>query len=54
MVRDYKKEAAWAKSKYKELRVKVDPKTAEDLIKKLDGKPYSDFIKEKITEFLNE
>ena len=52
--RDYKKEAQWQKSKYRRLLVDVDKEMAESFIKKLNGKPYGSFFKEKIEEFLIE
>ncbi len=51
-MRNYKKESEWEKKKYKRLSIKIDKEQAEKFIKKLDGKQYSVWIKEKIEEFL--
>ena len=51
MSRNYEKETQWEKEKYKRLVAKVDKKTAEKFLKKLD-KPYANWLKEKINEEL--
>jgi|GEM_PF-3464076 len=52
--RNYKKEYKTFKDGYKYMAFKLPKDRAEAFIKKLDGKPYGQFIKEKIDEFLNE
>lgn len=52
-MRDYKKEAEREKKICKRLTIKLDKNKAEEFLKKLNGKEYSVWIKEKIEEFLN-
>jgi hypothetical protein len=52
MARNFINEAKWQKQKYKRLVAYIDPKIADEFIKKLSGKPYSVWLKEKIENFL--
>ncbi len=55
MERNLKKESDWRKQKYKRLVVDVNLDYGNKFIEKLqsEGIKYSDFIKEKIDEYMN-
>lgn len=50
-MRNYEKETQWEKEKYKRLVAKIDKNLAEKFLIKI-GKPYSVWLKEKISEEL--
>jgi len=54
MERNYKKEAEWAKEKYKRYGLRLDKSVAEAFEKKLkrDKKSFSIWIKKKIDEYI--
>ena len=52
-MRDYKKELEWEKNNYKKFVVRIDNKTAEKFLAKLD-EPFSAWAKKQIEKFLNE
>lgn len=56
MTRNYEKEAAWLKSKYTDLRARVDKTLADDLKKSLEESniTYAQWLKNQIAAYLKE
>ena len=56
MSRNFKKESEWAKSKYEEIRGKIDKKLGQDLKEKLkeENKSIASWITDNAKKYLNQ